>query len=532
MSARRPLELVPDEQDVAELVAELDPGQWRAIRTGIYVCREANGRIRFSVRWIERGRHGRHRQKTFDGLAQAEIFRARLLAERAAEEEARDEMALWPFDAYVERYLDKHVQRHLAPNTQNDYQTKLESDVVPYFEGVRLIDIGSREVDSFVDWLYRQKTVDGKLRRAALVEAIELLDRVLAFAVEEEVLDVNCASAVAKKERRALRRTSGRKEKRDTRPITRREALHPHTVELIRLRIPGRTLLARAQYRLLISLLAYIGLRPSEAVGLVHGDWRTPHGPRGFLVVERGIADLGGVFVEHQATKTYVARSPVLWPAIIEELEALYELQGRPPLGARIFATATGSPLDFGNFRTRVWYPALAGAGLISEPQPTALGAIVPYSLRHTAATLLLNLQRHDTVEPALYSHRWVADFLGNTTPTLQSTYEQVMGDIHGVAGLTMDEAIRQARARVWGVVPGGETDSSYSLQQASELTGVAPRQLWARGKRGTLATFTVDGQVRVSLGGLIEAGLIHLNGSRLPGGRRWETADARRPQE
>ena len=59
-----------------------------------------------------------------------------------ADEEARDEMALWSFDAYVERYLEQHVQRHLAPNTQNDYQTKLECDVVPYFEGVRLIDIG------------------------------------------------------------------------------------------------------------------------------------------------------------------------------------------------------------------------------------------------------------------------------------------------------------------------------------------------------------------------------------------------------
>lgn len=427
-----------------------------------------------------------------------------------ADEEARDEMALWSFDAYVERYLEQHVQRHLAPNTQNDYQTKLECDVVPYFEGVRLIDIGRRDVDGFLDWLYRQKTVHGKLRRAALVEAIELLDRALTFAVEEEVLDVSCASTVAKKERRALRRTSGRTEKRDTRPITRREALHPDTVELVRLRIPGRTLLLRAQYRLLVSLLAYVGLRPSEAVGLVHGDWRTPHGPRGFLVVERGIADLGGVFVEHGATKTYVARSPVLWRVIIEGLETLYELQGRPPLGARVLGTATGSPLDFGNFRTRTWYRALADAGLISEPKPTAPGAIVPYSLRHTAATLLLNVQRHDTTEPALYSHRWVADFLGNTTPTLQSTYEHVIGDIHGVAGLTMDTAIREARMRVWGVAASGETDRTYTLQQASELTGVAPRQLWARGRRGTLATFPAGGKVCVRLSDLIEAGLIH----------------------
>lgn len=76
MSPQRPLELVPGEQEIETLVAELNPGQWKAIRTGIYVCREANGRIRFSVRWVERGRHGRHRQKTFDALAQAEIFRA------------------------------------------------------------------------------------------------------------------------------------------------------------------------------------------------------------------------------------------------------------------------------------------------------------------------------------------------------------------------------------------------------------------------------------------------------------------------
>lgn len=126
----------------------------------------------------------------------------------------------------------------------------------------------------------------------------------------------------------------------------------------------------------LTAVLAYAGLRPSEAAAL---QWRDVQ-ERTLLVERAAELDTGGV----KGTKTDAARAVRLLAPLAHDLTEWRLRCGRPGLTTHVFPPSAGRPWrkhDWDNWQRRVWTAALASSGLEYA---------VPYSCRHTFASLLL----------------------------------------------------------------------------------------------------------------------------------------------
>jgi integrase len=127
-----------------------------------------------------------------------------------------------------------------------------------------------------------------------------------------------------------------------------------------------------ARWRTLIELGTEVGLRPGELYGL-HGhrvDWL-----RGKVQVIDVMTRSG--LRQWPKSKKFHRVVPV--PAhILESMSAL--MTGRPR-DALVFTAPEGGPVDDGNFRDRIWYPAVEAAGIRRFP---------PRIMRHTAASWLV----------------------------------------------------------------------------------------------------------------------------------------------
>src|SRR4051794_9691984 len=194
---------------------------------------------------------------------------------------------------------------------------------------------------------------------------IDLLIRILNYAVRKRALPYNPASAVKSE----LRGRQGMR----SRAILPREVVHPETVERIRHHMGGGGL-QRDRYRLLVSVLAYLGLRPSEALALRWDDVLESPGPlRRHVRVDSAVKDIAGR-LEEGKTKTGESRDVLLWPVVGEEFLELYTVAGEPALGEVVFANSRGGFMSFGNWRSAHWYPVLHRAGLAAAPEARAAG--------------------------------------------------------------------------------------------------------------------------------------------------------------
>ena len=127
-----------------------------------------------------------------------------------------------------------------------------------------------------------------------------------------------------------------------------------------------------ARWRTLIELGTEVGLRPGELYGL-HGhrvDWL-----RGKIQVI-DVATRAGLRQWPKSKKSHrIVPAP---PHILEGMSAL--MAGLPRDGL-VFTAPEGGPVDDGNFRDRIWYPAAEAAGIRRFP---------PRIMRHTAASWLV----------------------------------------------------------------------------------------------------------------------------------------------
>ena len=196
------------------------------------------------------------------------------------------------------------------------------------------------------------------------------------------------------------------------------DARTPETVEAIRRQLDQ-------QNAALISILAYVGLRPGEAYALVWGDVLDDAGrPRKNLRVYSALSD-GQV----TTTKSKRGREPELFKPVASELVELYLAQGRPDPQKLVFPDSAEGHLRRQNWRRRVWIPALERAGL---------AYFRSYDLRHTCATLLLYEGR---------TLNEVAEHLGHADPGFTArTYAHVMRDASKRRRITITEAIRKGR--------------------------------------------------------------------------------------
>ena len=152
--------------------------------------------------------------------------------------------------------------------------------------------------------------------------------------------------------------------------------IRPHEVDFLEheeadaLYIAARDIGPR--WRTLIELGTEVGLRPGELYGL-HGhrvDWL-----RGKIQVIDVMTRTG----LRQWPKS--KRSHRIVPVPPHIMEAMSALMTGRPRDALVFAAPEGGPVDDGNFRDRIWYPAMAAAGIRRFP---------PRIMRHTAASWLV----------------------------------------------------------------------------------------------------------------------------------------------
>lgn len=172
----------------------------------------------------------------------------------------------------------------------------------------------------------------------------------------------------------------------------------------------------------LVSVLAYAGLRPGEALALTWADI----GERTILV-ERSVA-LGEV----KETKTRRSRSVRLLAPLSSDLKKLRLQVGRPEDGELVFPRPDGKAwldTDWRNWRERVFQPKAKAAGL---------GAIRPYDLRHSFGSLLI-AERRTIID--------VARQAGHSPTMALNTYGHVFDELEGTEPASAEELIRKARA-------------------------------------------------------------------------------------
>jgi len=148
-----------------------------------------------------------------------------------------------------------------------------------------------------------------------------------------------------------------------------------------------------------------VGLRPGELYGL-HGhrvDWL-----RGKLAVVDVMTRQG----LRQWPKS--KRSHRVVPVPPPVLEGMSVLMAGRPRDALVFTAPEGGPVTDGHFRNRVWYPAVAAAGIRRFP---------PRIMRHTAASWLVQ----DGVP--LYD---VQQLLGHEDYATTQRYAHLAPDAHG----------------------------------------------------------------------------------------------------
>lgn len=181
----------------------------------------------------------------------------------------------------------------------------------------------------------------------------------------------------------------------------------------------------RAQLRLrdavLVSVMAYAGLRPSEALALRWGDVR-----QSVLLVERALA-LGEV----QPTKTRRVRSVRLLRPLRDDLLEWRMASGRPDDEQWVFPMRDGrawTDTASRNWRRRIFNPAAKAAG-VSAPRP--------YDLRHSFVSLML-AEGVSVVE--------IAEEVGNSPSVCLNTYGHVIRELKGQKQCSAESLVRAAR--------------------------------------------------------------------------------------
>lgn len=361
----------------------------------------------YRVRWRE---GGRNRAKLIGPRkADAITFKQELERSQRMGTLARLDMGKDTFEDFAyEQYWPKHALG-LSLKTQTNQAYLLDKYLVPRFGGLPLAGIGLREVD---DWLaeMRRKQVGTRAQQVAL----QLLVSILNKAVRWERLASNPASLADK-------------------PAHRKKPIEPPTplqVERVRASLLQSN---RQGDAVLVSALAYAGLRPQEALALTWDDIR-----------DRSIL----VGPEHKTGH----RSVDLWKPLSRDLsEWKLACGGATHL---VFPSPSGQPLNWDNWRARIWHgldwkgrshdhPKYAGTGGVGIPGQT------PYALRHLFCTLLLcctDLTLYQQAKQAGHSAR---------------VHEDDYGHLAGEYGRfnSPEDAIRAARAEVHA--PESQAESS-----------------------------------------------------------------------
>jgi integrase len=346
------------------------------------------------VRWREGGRGSRARARTFDRKGDAVAFDDELRRRRRLGELGAFAGSGETLDRYVSETWARMHGITLAPKTARHYASLYDVHVGPYLGALKLSELTPEVIGA-----WQAERIKAGSGRVAVRQALTLLGNILQRAME--------SGRVGRNPARLVRKVSAPR-KREVRPLA------PATVERLRAAsTPGNAVL--------ISVLAYSGLRPQEALALRWGDVRERT-----ILVERAVS-LG----QEQDTKTHAHRTVRLLAPLREDLLAWRMRSGRLTDRQLVFPGQEGRPwtkTSYDNWRRRAFDKACTAIGL-EEARP--------YDLRHSFASLLLHEGR---------SVMYVARQMGHDPRLTLTTYGHVIDELDDAPKTATEDAIREAR--------------------------------------------------------------------------------------
>jgi integrase len=354
-----------------------------------------DGSVVWRVRWRQ---GGRNRSKVLGRKRDAEAFDAELVRRKRTGELAQLDAGKESLAAFGEEWWRLYGEPNLARSTLQVYAVQWDAHVLP-----RLGSIPLRELTPDVINRFRLELEAEGVGPASIRKALTLLQGVLQRACEWGRLSSNPVAPVRKP-------AVGR-----ARAVV---PLAPETVEAMRDWLLRRRLVRDAT---LVSVLAYAGLRPGEALALTWAHVRDRT-----LLVEVAVS-LGAI----ENTKTGRRRTVPLLGPLGQDLAAWRLHAGRPPADVLVFPGHDGGPWTltaYQNWRRRIYAPAAAAAG-VEHPRP--------YDLRHSFVSLLI-AEGHNIVE--------VARRAGHSPKMALDTYAHVFEEFDPAERINATDRIRKAR--------------------------------------------------------------------------------------
>ena len=263
---------------------------------------------KYQVRWREGNRRcGRtfdRRKDALDFMAWAR--RRKQLGQAVVADDVR-------LAEFVETYWRLHAVPNLRPATRELYKRIWALHIKP-----RLGDYGVQELTPKRLTRFRAELERSGTGQATVVKAMSIVQSILSFAVTEELVEYNAATAVKKPQ------------------YTRAREPHiflPQDVERIRAKLGLRD-------AALVSVLAYSGPRPEEVVCRL--TWN----------------DVGEQAIRYVDTKRNRVRFTPLLAPLAEDLRAWFLASGRPKGQSPVFPAHDGAFWgndDWRNWRRRTW---------------------------------------------------------------------------------------------------------------------------------------------------------------------------------
>jgi integrase len=360
--------------------------------------RRADGTVsvKSTVRWTDPD--GTRRRRGFDTFEEADLERARLaleLAQTGTIGGTKDNTlaALWPI------YRADAVAR-LAEATIISYDRGWSRHLAPRFGDVALDEITPRSV---AQW--RADMLAKGIGRETVRRAMVLLQAMFTLGVEWGEAERNPVSVVRKPRQGRLRAI---------------EVLDPATVEAVR-----RALLASGDYfsATLVSVLAYAGVRPGEAIGL-----ERRHVREDTILVEQAVS-----YGKLKLQKTgRVYRTVDLLPELREDILTWCDMKDITRPDTPLFGRSDGAWMtldDWKNWRRR---------SVNATTEAIGLGRPRPYDLRHSFASLMIRDGNTSIVE--------LAEQLGHSPTETLKTYAHVFAEHRRQPRVPASELIRAAR--------------------------------------------------------------------------------------
>jgi integrase len=370
----------------------------------VHKTRRKDGAAVFVARWRE---GSTNRQRTFDRKRDAELFdgevrRRRQLGSLHTLDAGAETLHEYVTDVWAPAHMPT-----LARSTRTNYASSYDHHLEPFLGQIALRDLTPGLIAR-----WQADRIAGGAGRVAVRRTLDLLGSILQRAVEDEVIVRNPVRLVRK---------AACGPRCEVRPLA------PATVEAMRAYLLADGSENPLRDATLVSVLAYAGLRPGEALALRWGDVR-----ENTILVQRSISH-----GEEKATKTKANRTVRLLDATRRDLAEWRLASGRPRETALVFPGSDGGAWTlpaYQSWRRRAFARAIKASGLEHAR---------PYDLRHSFASLLLHEGRN-----VIY----VARQLGHDARLTLTVYGHVLEELDGSPQLDVASAIhaaREARVRV-----------------------------------------------------------------------------------